>query len=244
MGDTRLLVIKTGRTYDSIQAQFGCFEDWIARGLGVDAARIKVVSVVAGEPLPDTLDGIAGIVITGSPAMVSDRESWSEDTARWLHERLAAAPLPTLGICYGHQLLAHAFGGEVDYNPRGREIGTIELQLHDAALDDPLLGGLPARWRAHVTHRQSALRLPANAVLLASSAQEPHHAFRLGEAPVWGVQFHPEFCEGIMRAYIEVLGDAIRREGTCTDTLLAQVAPCPESGGLLRRFACIAGVTA
>jgi GMP synthase (glutamine-hydrolysing) len=242
MGDTRLLVIKTGRTYDSIQAQFGCFEDWIARGLGVDAARIKVVSVVAGEPLPDTLDGIAGIVITGSPAMVSDRESWSEDTARWLHERLAAAPLPTLGICYGHQLLAHAFGGEVDYNPRGREIGTIELRRHDVAAGDPLFGDLPQQWRAHVTHRQSALRLPDAAVLLASSAQEPHHAFRLGEAPVWGVQFHPEFCEGIMRAYIEVLGEAIRREGTCTDNLLAQVAPCPESGSLLRRFARIAGV--
>ena len=51
--------------------------------------------------------------------------------------------IPTLGICYGHQLLAHALGGEVGDNPNGREFGTVTVELTAEAADDPLLGGLP-----------------------------------------------------------------------------------------------------
>lgn len=236
---SRFLIIKTGETYDPIRARYGCFEDWIAAGLGVATDRLDVRQVFTGEALPVTLDGIAGIIITGSSAMVSDREPWSETVAQWLHEHLVvrAERTPTLGICYGHQLLAHAAGGHVDYNPRGREIGTVNLQLTPCAEDDPLFAGLPHTWCAHVTHRQSAIRLPPEAVLLAHSALEPHHAFRLGDRPVWGVQFHPEFTDDIMRAYLEQFGDALRRESLCTDTLANQVGVCAVSTAVLRRFA-------
>lgn len=235
----KFLIIKTGQTYDTIRARHGCFEDWIAAGLGVAVERMDVRRVFLGDVLPTALDDMAGIVITGSPAMVSDREPWSEATAGWLREQLVvrAADVPALGICYGHQLLAHACGGEVDYNPRGREMGTVGLQLTPGAAADPLFAGMPLRWCAQVTHRQSAVRLPPTAVLLAHSVLEPHHAFRLGNRRIWGVQFHPEFTADIMRAYLVQLSDAMRAEGLCAEALARAIDSCDVSTQVLRRFA-------
>lgn len=238
---SRFLVIKTGKTWDSIRERHGCFEDWLAAGLGIGRERLQVVSVFDGGLLPAHLDDIAGIVITGSPAMVTERHPWSEAVARWLKFELAErhAHIPVLGICYGHQLIAHAFGGRVDYNPRGREIGTVELRATPHAARDPLLGGIAFPLRAHVTHMQSVLALPPGAVLLASSALEPHHAFRLGDR-TWGLQFHPEFTADIMRAYIDVLADRMAGEGLDPDAVRAAVGDASRATAVLRRFAALA----
>lgn len=238
----RFLVVKTGRTYDNIRARHGCFEDWMIAGLGVPSSQVDVVSVFEGGLLPPHLDDIAGVVITGSPAMVTDRQPWSEAVARWLAYELRErqAPVPVVGICYGHQLIAHALGGRVDYNPRGREIGTVTLHGTGALADDPLLGGLDFPLQAHVTHMQSVVELPPGAVLLAHSEQEPHHAFRLGER-VWGLQFHPEFNDEIMHAYVELLGERMAGEGLDPEAVRAAIRPAPEAMQVLRRFAALCG---
>lgn len=234
----RFLVIKTGKTYDNIRALHGCFEDWIASGLGVPRSRIDTVNVFEGGLLPKKLDGVAAIVITGSPAMVTDRQPWSEAVARWLQFEIAEqhAHVPVLGICYGHQLVAHAFGGRVDYNPRGREIGTVHVSAAPQAAQDPLFSGLVFPFAAQVTHMQSAVELPPGAVHLASSAQEPHQAYRFGDN-IWGVQFHPEFSADIMRAYIDVLADRLVREDVDPAVVRLAVRETPVAMTVLRRFA-------
>src|SRR3546814_6422229 len=118
--------------------------------------------------------------------MVTERLDWSERSAQWLGDA-ARAGLPVMGICYGHQLLAHALGGEIGDNPAGRQMGTIELELQPAAAGDPLFAGLPQRFPAQATHLQSVLRAPEGATLLASSELDAFHEFRWGEA-AWGVQ--------------------------------------------------------
>jgi len=229
-----LLIARTGSTFSAIREKRGDFDDWFLerfRQLGV-AAEVWVAN--GADRLPNA-DDYQAVVVTGSPAMVTDREPWSEALAHWLRDA-AEAGLPMLGVCYGHQLLAHAFGGEVGYHPKGREIGTHEVQLQDAASDDSLFGGMPSRFVAHLTHAQSVLRLPEQAVLLASNAYEPHQAFRIGER-AWGVQFHPEFDAEIMASYLAHFRNQLEQEGTDPEVLLNAVREAPEATSLLARFA-------
>ena len=234
-----LLIMKTGSTLQSLRARGEDFHDWIVDGLQVDASRVQVVSVDAGEQLPDT-DQVAGVVITGSPAMLTDGAPWNDVAAAWLRAALAVQ-LPVLGICYGHQLLAYACGGLVGYHPAGREIGTVQVELTDAAGSDALLGDLPNLFPAHTTHSQSVLVLPENAVRLARSDHDDNHAFRVG-ACAWGVQFHPEFDEEIMKTYVRERSADLRAEGWDVAGLLEQVRRTPEAEDLLRHFARLSGL--
>ncbi|SHK76772.1 GMP synthase (glutamine-hydrolysing) [Marinobacter antarcticus] len=231
----KVVILKTGSTYPDIKEQFGDFDEWFVRGLspGLD---ITVLNTAAGELPGDPADW-DGIVMTGSAAMVSDREPWSEKAAAWLAQAVEKA-VPLLGVCYGHQLLAHALGGEVGYHPGGRESGTRRVELLANAQNDPLLCGMPGSFSAQLTHRQSVLRLPLDAVLLGRNEFEPHQAFRVGKC-AWGVQFHPEFSEAIMRAYLGVQAPDLEREGFDSQTMMDSVTDTPEASRLLERFSAL-----
>lgn len=232
----RVLVVKTGSTLPGIRARRGDFESWITRGMGLAPGEVEIVAVAEGAALPDPA-APAGVVVTGSSAMVSAREPWSERTAAWLADA-ARAGTAVLGICYGHQLLAHGLGGRVGPNPRGREIGTIRLRVAPEARRDPLLGGLPEQALAHTTHLEAVLELPPGARRLAASDVDPNQAFAVGPR-AWGVQFHPEFDADVMRGYLEGRRELLRGEGLDADRLLAEVREAPEAASLLRRFAAL-----
>ncbi|MBV8634618.1 MAG: glutamine amidotransferase [Burkholderiaceae bacterium] len=185
-----------------------------------------------GDALP-ALGEISGAIVTGSHAMVTERLDWSEASAAWMAQ-FVEHEVPLLGICYGHQLLAHAMGGEAGYNPRGMEIGTREIQL--LGVNDALLGGLPQTFSAQTVHQQSALRLPPDAVLLAASERDPYHAFRIGTA-AWGVQFHPEFGAAAMRAYVRHLAPLVVKQGDDAEALEQSVRETPVAAAVLARFA-------
>ena len=233
-----VLIMKTGETLAPLRARGEDFEDWIGAGLGLDAMQRDVRDVARGQPLPE-VNAVAGVVITGSPAMLTDGAPWNAIAAQWLREALACE-LPVLGICYGHQLLAHACGGRVNYHPLGREIGTVPVTLAPSVRGDALLGALPASFVAHTTHSQSVLELPPTATLLASSAHDRHQAYRVG-ARAWGVQFHPEFSAEVMRTYVRERQQALQAEGFDVEALLRDVQETPAASGVLRRFAALCG---
>lgn len=226
------LLIETGDPLPSLR-RHGGFGHWIRVAAGLHGREVRHARVLDGEPLPSA-KGLAGVLVSGSGAMVTERLDWSERTAGWLREA-AEAGLPLFGICYGHQLLADALGGQVDYNPRGREMGTVELKLADTAATDPLFAGLPSTLPAHATHLQTVLAPPPGATVLARSSLDDCQAFRWGEA-TWGVQFHPEFSTGMMRGYIHGRAEALEREGLCHRSLLQAVRPAPLARRVLRRF--------
>lgn len=233
----RLLIIQTGTTVPALRERHGDFPDWFRHGLGLAQAQVACVRVDAGETLPAAID-VTAAVITGSSAMVSERMDWSERTADWLRTA-AAAGLPMLGVCYGHHLLAHALGGHVDYNPRGREIGSVDIECLPAAADDVLFAALPPRFRAQATHRQSVLKPPPKTVVLARSLLDACQAVRYSPR-VWGVQFHPEFAVAHMRGYLRERADLLNTEGLDAQRIGREVGASPRARALLRRFARIA----
>ena len=226
------LIIETGQPVASMR-RHGSFGHWIRVAAGLDRDDTVVVDVEHGDELPSR-EGFAGVIVTGSAAMVTDRLPWSEHTAAWLRDA-AHAGLPLFGICYGHQLIAHALGGEVGPNEVGREMGTVRIHLRPQAQGDPLFAGLPDAFAAQATHLQSVLRPPVDATVLAHNDHDACHAFRWGEA-AWGVQFHPEFSAGHMRGYIRARHDALAREQRCGKQLASEVHATPQARRILRRF--------
>lgn len=232
------LIIKTGDTMPSLRACRGDFEDWILSGMGLSQSDALITDVARGDALPNP-DGLSGIAIAGSHDMVTDGYDWIGKTAEWLN-KAADLRIPTLGICFGHQLLAHALGGTVGDNPNGREFGTVEVHLTDSAADDPLFCGLPTDIRVHVCHTQTVLSLPPAAQVLAFNDMDGCHAFVYGEH-VWGIQFHPEFDADVTRAYIQEHRQELEAEGQDPDQLINTCIDTPFGGRLLRRFAGIVG---
>ena len=226
------LILETGRPLPHLR-RHGGFGHWIRVAAGLHAREVQHCHVLDGEALPDAAD-YAGVLVTGSGAMVTERADWSERCADWLRDA-AGAGQPLFGICYGHQLIAHALGGKVDDNPQGREMGTVCLDLANGAGQDPLFDGFPGQVPAQATHLQTVVQPPPGARVLAVSGRDNCQAFRWGEA-TWGVQFHPEFSVGMMRGYIRARADALRKEGTCPRELAQAVRPTPVARRVLRRF--------
>ncbi len=229
-----VLIIKLGDTLPDLADRKGDFEDWFMEPLHAAGLTTRVIDPRAGSTLPQPVD-YAGILLTGSHAMVTDQEDWSRTTAAWLPQAVDSN-VPLLGVCYGHQLLADAMGGRADNLPQGMEMGTVEIRLESAANHDALMQKLPQTLQAHASHTQSVITLPPDAVLLAANAWEPHHAFAIGDC-AWGIQFHPEFDADIMRTYIRAFKDYLVSEGQDAGRLLQQVEETPYSRQVLERFA-------
>jgi GMP synthase (glutamine-hydrolysing) len=172
--------------------------------------------------------------MTGSSSSVTERAPWmlrSEELIR----RIAEAETPFLGICFGHQMVGQALGGRVAKNPRGREIGTVDVRVLSHVPRDPLLDGLPDHFRANHTHVDSVVDLPPGARRIAETDLEPNAAFVIGRA-IKCVQFHPEFDGDAMRGYIEARAELIAAEGGDPATLAARARDAPEGAGTLRSF--------
>ena len=226
------LIIETGKPVPTLKRQGG-FPDWIRVASGIHVRDVKVCKVADGESLPDA-NGFTGVLVTGSGAMVTERHDWSERSAEWLNDA-AHKGQAIFGICYGHHLLAQTLGGKVDFNQKGREMGTIEVSLHEHAKADALFADIPAAFDAHSTHMQTVLQAPNDAVVLAYSNKDDCQAFRWKDN-VWGVQFHPEFSTEHMREYIHVRRMALIQEGSEPKAMRKAVSAAPHARRLLRNF--------
>ena len=229
----KILLIKTGSTFPFLVSKRGDFEHWILSGMQVEPENAIIVDVCNDFTLPG-FDGISGVIISGSHAMVTEHPDWSERTVEWLVGAVEKQ-IPILGICYGHQLLAYALGGEVGDNPNGCEFGTVEIKLHENARGDKLFGGFSSSLRVHVSHAQSVLRLPDTATLLVSSDMDRNQAFVVGNS-AWGVQFHPEFDAEIVIEYINQHRGALLRENKNPDRIIERCFNTPHGSEILKRF--------
>lgn len=230
--NTPLAIIQLGDPPADLTATHGTQSDWMRRVIGSEIP-VVVIRPHLGEPLPlPTL--LAGAVLTGSWSMVTDHETWSERTAEWVRSALACQ-LPLLGICYGHQLIAHALGGEVDFHPEGREIGQHEIRLTKAARGDSLFADFPPAFAANLTHEQTVLAPPPGAVVLASSEHDAHQILRYGPE-AFSVQFHPEFDANLMSACLVRREPVFTREGYDIAAMVRALQETSYARSVLTRF--------
>jgi GMP synthase (glutamine-hydrolysing) len=158
-------------------------------------AEIVTVRLYAGDRLPSDLSVFDAVVSMGGPMNV-----YEEDEHPFLKEETAflkqavEADVPALGICLGAQMIAKATGARVTKSPN-KEVGWGQVALTDGGKEDSAFKGLPAtlevlQWHGDMFH------IPQNGILLASSKDCPHQAFRYRNA--LGLQFHLEVTEKIL----------------------------------------------
>lgn len=226
-----LLLIHTGIPPADILSHHGDLPSWFAPLLMRWKHVLQTVRVFDGEALPPPNSRTVA-VITGAWEMVTDHLEWSERTAEWIRQAVAVEAA-IFGVCYGHQLMAYALGGEVDYHPDGIEIGTKTVSM--TTRYDPLLAGMPRQFPAQLTHMQTITHLPKYAVSLASSDHDRFQVVRYSEK-VYSSQFHPEITPAILSTIIRTRAERLSGSGVCPDTLRESLRETPEASAMLTRF--------
>ena len=151
------------------------------------ARRVRELNVYCEihpfDKIPAIDASVRGVILSGSPYSVRDEHAPDPDLSA------IKGRLPLLGVCYGAQYLAHAFGGEVNPAP-SREYGRAMLTVGDA--QDPLMHGLPRTTQVWMSHGDTITSVPASYRLIAGTEDVRVAAFRVEGERTWGIQFHPE----------------------------------------------------
>ncbi len=207
----KLLIVKTGKTLKSVIEKVGDFEDLIINKTSLRIDEVIIYKPFKNDDFPE-MNRIKGIIITGSHSMVTDDLPWIKSLSKWLKYSIDEFSIPVLGLCFGHQLLAKICGGQVDYHPIKKEIGSREIFLTEEGRKNRLFKGFPDKFTGYLIHEQSVLRLPSGAKRLAYNNFENNQAFYLKDN-IWGVQFHPEFTFEVIKEYILNDKDELSKNG-------------------------------
>lgn len=181
---------------------------------GLSSGELAVHALDAA-PLPSDLDvdAYSGILLGGGPFNFSDDAAAKSTTQVRVESELAALldvlverDVPFLGACYGIGTLGTHQGGLVDRS-HAEPVGTTRVELTGAGAADPITAGMPRSFEAFVGHKEAIAQLPADAVLLATSAACPVQMFRI-RTNLYATQFHPELDGDGLATRIAVYRDA------------------------------------
>lgn len=189
-------ILKTGRPPRPAIAQFGTYPDMFKRLLGPDAYDWRIYTADEGE-YPVAPEDCAAYIVTGSSAGVYEDDPWIDQLLDWL--RAARGRTRLVGVCFGHQAMAQAFGGRVIKSPKGWAIGEQDYLV---LRQEPWMDGAPAI-RLPGSHQDQVVELPPNAEVIAASDFTPIGALAWRDQPAISMQLHPEFEPAYAKALIE-----------------------------------------
>lgn len=194
-GSLKLAVLETGKPPGRLAETFGTYPDMYRRMLGL-SDPIPSYDVQAGA-LPGRPEAHDGYIVSGSPAGVYEPLPWIGALTDFLRQAKGRAKL--VGICFGHQAMAQAFGGEVVLSDKGWGVG-----LHDYRVK----GGRP--WMdgggsvsVPASHQDQVVVAPPAADVIATSAFTRFAGLAYRDQPAISFQFHPEFDPAFAKALIE-----------------------------------------
>ena len=151
-----------------------------------------------GVDMPSVKDlyQYAGIIWTGCNLTIYDTDNRSVSNQIELAKNAYEIGVPSFGSCWGIQMAAFAAGGEVEANPKGREMGMgRKIYQTSAAYDHPMFEGKPRVFEGFVSHDDMVTRLPPGGVLLAGNSFAPIQAIAVTHknGTFWGTQYHCEY---------------------------------------------------
>ncbi|MHB8286288.1 MAG: glutamine amidotransferase-related protein [Caulobacteraceae bacterium] len=188
-------ILEAGAPPAALAGQFDGYADMVLSLLGPDFAG-QAYDVRAGE-LPQSATACEAWVITGSSAGVYDPDPWIAPLMAFVQQASGQAPM--IGVCFGHQLMAQAFGGQVIKSPKGWGVG-----LHSYDVDRP------AAWmdaagpvRLAVSHQDQVVAIGPNGERIGGSAFTPFGMVAYPERRAFSIQAHPEFAPDYAAALVD-----------------------------------------
>lgn len=232
----RHAILKAGTANRLARERRGDFSGMFRGLLDQPGGTWDVIDVEHGQ-FPDDVADYAGYAITGSRASAYDREPWVLRLLELIRE-IHGRRIPLLGMCFGHQAVALALGGEVAAHPKGWDVGARILELTPTGQALPLLAQAPRPLAIHKLHADVVTRLPPGAVHLARSAHAEHEAFAMGGTTLC-LQGHAEFDNEVIAEALDRLAGAHRLSPAQAQAARASLAtPVPRAfwQERLRRF--------
>ena len=167
-------------------------------------------AIASGE-FPDAPDACDAYLITGSPKAVYESDSWLNELKIFIQDSYEAGK-KLIGICFGHQMLAQALGGQAEKSEKGWGLGKKAFEIY---AEKPWMTDFLSHPSLYFVHQDQVMQLPQKAELLGGNDFCPNLFYTIGDQ-VLGIQGHPEFPETLMRDLIEsrklLVGEKIQDE--------------------------------
>jgi GMP synthase-like glutamine amidotransferase len=193
----KLGILKTGRPPKPAIPTFGTYPDMFMTLLGRDAYDWRTYAVDEGE-LPARPEDCDAYIVTGSACGVYDPEPWIGQAMDFLRQARGKAAL--VGVCFGHQLMAEAFGGRVVKSPKGWGVGE---QVYEVLHAEPWMDKPVLRIRLPASHQDQVVGKPPGAEVFAASEFTPFAGLAWPDARAISLQPHPEFDPAYAISLIE-----------------------------------------
>jgi GMP synthase-like glutamine amidotransferase len=164
------------------------------------------VQVKDGE-FPKCTDSFDGYIITGSPASANGDSAWIAELLNFIRA-IDDAKVPTVGVCFGHQVIARALGGTVSKNPGGWGFGVAETMFNQ------LENWMEPKQKSlllYAAHNEQVTQLPSRAIVMGGSNHCPIGSYRIGEH-IFTTEYHPEMTKEFMSGLIENYADYLGHE--------------------------------
>lgn len=197
----RLTIFETGRPPQELRGAHPDYPEMFADLLGDSEFTFESIAIGDGAPLPDPA-GLEAVLITGSAAGVYEEHAWIKPLEAAIRAH-AARRIPQIGICFGHQIIARALGGQVEKSERGWGVGRHDYQLIEppAWMEDGGLGS-DRGFAIAASHQDQVIAPPPGARLLAANAHTPYAALLYEEANALTFQGHPEMSPAFTAALV------------------------------------------